>query len=81
MIDFNSDDFNFAKTNYDVSKSFEAIRLQRIVYKFMKLIRQDSIDSKYNQQVDEFCQLIDDDDNWNFVEIMIFEFRNAIKNQ
>ena len=81
MINFNFDDFNFAKTNYDVNKSFEAIKLQRIVYKFMKLIRQDSINSKHSQQVDEFCQLIDDDDNWSLVEIMIFEFRNAIKNQ
>ena len=63
MIDFSFDDFNFAKTNYDVSKSFETIKLQRIVYKFMKFIRQDFINFKHNQQVDEFCQLIDDDDN------------------
>ena len=63
MIDFNFDDFNFVKTNYDVSKSFETIKLQRIVYEFMKFIRQNSIDSKHNQQVNEFCQLIDDDDN------------------
>ena len=63
MINFNFDDFNFVKTNYDVNKSFEAIKLQRIVYKFMKLIRQDSIDFKYNQQINEFCQFIDDDDN------------------